>query len=439
MSQPAGTSTKPLTGSRLPLRFSLRVLLLAVTAFAIGFPAWYRWPYTEEELQYPSRRGQPDKTQPPNGRVVTTWQRQWGGGRSKNGGQWIYYDGQLNTFVTLRDGVRHGPFVNFGHSRREGMYSDGEMHGEIRRFQNDELVEVTNYHRGRKEGPYQKFHRGRIQVSGQYTNGWRDGTWVRFDESGRELAQVTYRIDREHRIYEFTRDGSTCRIVLDEQKRPTEIFLNGEVVEDRLARLLAAGQIVSRFADPINELSDIEFLETPVEDAVDFLAAKHECPMLLDPLHVDRNQTITEGVTGLPFSSTLAILTARHGLGCDFRYGCIWITSAEDAKDWRDPTGISEIEPPQDSQLANSWNRAAEIQVIDMPLAEAVKKLVERFAINVDVSAVEAADERAEKYAVTLTRKGLEFHRVLGNLLYNARCRCELRGETLVILPQEAQ
>jgi len=29
----------------LRLQFSLRLLMLALTAFAIGFPIWYRWPY----------------------------------------------------------------------------------------------------------------------------------------------------------------------------------------------------------------------------------------------------------------------------------------------------------------------------------------------------------------------------------------------------------
>jgi hypothetical protein len=34
-------------------QFSLRLLLLAVTTFAIGFPIWYRWPIEEVTLEYP--------------------------------------------------------------------------------------------------------------------------------------------------------------------------------------------------------------------------------------------------------------------------------------------------------------------------------------------------------------------------------------------------
>src|SRR5262245_8824939 len=37
----------PARRTRWGLRFSLRLLLAAFTAFAVGFPIWYRWPYQE--------------------------------------------------------------------------------------------------------------------------------------------------------------------------------------------------------------------------------------------------------------------------------------------------------------------------------------------------------------------------------------------------------
>ena len=59
---------------RWRLQFSLRVLVLALTAFAIGFPIWYRWPYREATVHR-------DSTGAVAARRITTWQRQWGGGR----------------------------------------------------------------------------------------------------------------------------------------------------------------------------------------------------------------------------------------------------------------------------------------------------------------------------------------------------------------------
>ena len=63
------------------LQFSLRLLLFAFTVFAIGFPAWYRWPYTETM----------EERDPVTGAVIATrisrWQRLYGGGRVLQGKQ----------------------------------------------------------------------------------------------------------------------------------------------------------------------------------------------------------------------------------------------------------------------------------------------------------------------------------------------------------------
>src|SRR5262245_24123007 len=97
-------------------RFSLRVLLLAVTAFAIGFPIWYRWPYEER----PPFIGARD--------VVITWQRQWGGGRV--GIQRIYFgDDSVFTYTLRNDmGQKHGPCTldDRNGCRTLGQYFDDE-------------------------------------------------------------------------------------------------------------------------------------------------------------------------------------------------------------------------------------------------------------------------------------------------------------------------
>jgi hypothetical protein len=41
-------NTSDTSRRRFSLRYSLRVLLLGLTAFAIGFPVWYRRPYEEQ-------------------------------------------------------------------------------------------------------------------------------------------------------------------------------------------------------------------------------------------------------------------------------------------------------------------------------------------------------------------------------------------------------
>src|SRR5947207_15558420 len=80
------------------LQFSLRLLLLALTAFAIGFPIWYRWPY-EEAIDNPAGAS-----------LITTWQRQWGGSRVKHGLARLVAGGAAVQSTMYRNGLRHGPY-----------------------------------------------------------------------------------------------------------------------------------------------------------------------------------------------------------------------------------------------------------------------------------------------------------------------------------------
>jgi hypothetical protein len=90
-------------------RFSLRVLLLAVTAFAIGFPIWYRWPYEEVEQLPSSFRGIPSVDE----KRATTWQRQWGGSRLKHGPERHLVNGKTQTETNYREGKKHGRYLAY--------------------------------------------------------------------------------------------------------------------------------------------------------------------------------------------------------------------------------------------------------------------------------------------------------------------------------------
>ena len=110
------------------LQFSLRLLLLAFTAFAIGFPIWYRWPFEVVTEERDSVTGVVQS------RRVSTWQRQWGGSR-----------------------VPHGPT----------------------RYTYRDLVVTSHYRHGIMHGPYTvRDAKGRQSQTGQYLNGQKEGTWV---------------------------------------------------------------------------------------------------------------------------------------------------------------------------------------------------------------------------------------------------------------------
>src|SRR5215813_10864191 len=98
------------------IQFSLKLLLVAFTAFAIGFPIWYRWPYEEVEDVSPT-----SKT-----KRVITWQRQWGGSRIKHGRERVATN--LGTFdavetTTYRNGQKHGAYqFDLGPDGLKGQY-----------------------------------------------------------------------------------------------------------------------------------------------------------------------------------------------------------------------------------------------------------------------------------------------------------------------------
>src|SRR5438128_977765 len=109
------------------LQFSLRLLLLAFTSFAIGFPIWYRWPYQDTIVQ-----------RDPAGKIwstrTITWKRQWGGGRLAHGPE----------SITVGDTTRTTEFVL---GKRHGVYT---LHDA----------------------------KGRISETGQYVDDMKEGRWV---------------------------------------------------------------------------------------------------------------------------------------------------------------------------------------------------------------------------------------------------------------------
>jgi hypothetical protein len=131
-------------------RFSLRVLLLAVTAFAIGFPIWYRWPYEEREvLAVPGPWLQTR---------VTTWQRQWGGGRIKHGSErWLIND-MICAVRTYENGRQHGPHLDYA-------VSGSGRGGKMVLARKDEPTVAGQYVNGRRNGVWTEYRRGQKQVT----------------------------------------------------------------------------------------------------------------------------------------------------------------------------------------------------------------------------------------------------------------------------------
>jgi hypothetical protein len=376
-------------------RFSLRVLLLAVTAFAIGFPIWYRWPYEEEVIQKTSG----DLLSPPGEfRTITTWQRQWGGGRKRHGTYQSFRNGVLSSVGTWRDDQFHGPyrsyFIGTKTVAEEGNYVDGEMDGVWKSY-ND--------------------HDGSLRSS---------TTWLR----GKRVGPATMGAFRGNQVH---------ALVLNEH---IVVELDGQPIDDRLGKLLAEGKIepphiVKVLKSPSGGVSS----GLPITTVTENLWRNHQVPVFVDHRHVDPNLPVTCNALDIPLSAALTVMMHEKNLACDVRYGCIWITSPSDTKNWHDPTGVAEIFPPADSLLATAWKEPVTVLASQLPLDQVLQSIAQPIEIAVDDSRIKSSGQGDTRFAVTLSVQGIPFKDALGLLLYQTRCRCKLEGETLVILPPEKE
>jgi hypothetical protein len=381
------------------LQFSLRLALVAFTAFAIGFPIWYRWPY-EEEVVRAAPGFLPTKT-------IITWRRQWGGGKLKDGPEKVLIGGAVSKITTYRNGRKHGPFTAYVVTSKAGVRTSDMANPATR---------------------------------GQYVDDWEEGVWTHTREiSGPDGGKFEWFRTWHHGVLNGPAEialwplGSKVRMVFA-AGRLKEV--NGKPARNRLFDLFeteapSRDALEQMIGQELHSLTEMQFIETALKDVIAFLRDRHSIPFELDPRVPDVNLPITKEERGMDLCSALTLLTAPHELGCDYRYGCIWITTAADAEDWHDPTGVSELKPPNGSGLARIWEEPAESYMIGKPLSDELKALAAQMVIEIDTAAIESTD-----ITVTFEAKA-PFRHVLGQLLYRTGCRCKLEGDKLIILPPE--
>ena len=218
------------------------------------------------------------------------------------------------------------------------------------------------------------------------------------------------------------------------------LCIGGKPVRNALTGLLdRPANSATKLVEKLRSSTEFDFIEVPIPAVTEFFEDRYAIPIRCDPWHVDTSQTVTAEGYGLDLVSALNLFAADHGLTCDYRYGAIWLTSPADAEGWRDPTGVADIVPPAGSQLADAWNERVVLSVKRQRLAIVLQFLAMRAGMAIDVSAVATSDRTNEPVLVRRDFFGHPLQQVLGMLLYEAGWRVKLDGETLVILPPEAQ
>jgi hypothetical protein len=381
------------------LQFSLRLLLLALTAFSVGFPIWYHWPY-EEPVERRAPKGRSAQT-------ITTWQRQWGGGRLKHGVERQVRDGRTVETTTYRSGLRHGLHEQ---GAQRGQYVDDMKEGVW-----TEPNRTATWHKGKLNGPYE------VHVEPPQFSTTPPRYWAKAGDTTWKPPQF---------------ESRTYRLVFSAGE-VTEI--NGKSVSSRLFDLLESGPMNDKVRKELKAKTNIETIEMPLKDVAAYLSDTHNISIALDPtLGLRASQPITCEYHSLDLATILTLITAEYDLACDYRFGGLWFTTPEDVKEWRDPTGVAEVRPAADSAFArNGPDDTIFVQVNNALLVDVLGSLAQNADIAIDMSRIEPAATGRPAISVTVNQRNLAIRDVLGHLLYQTGCRCRLEGETLVILPPE--
>jgi hypothetical protein len=277
---------------RSRLQFSLRLLLIAFTAFAIGFPIWYRWPFEEVEHKYTYG----DPFAPPgsstgktlNATITKTWRRTWGGGKVQHGRAVMDY--------------KRPPKKTIEH------FSNGERHG-----------------------PFEDHFNGTLTRTGLFVKGRREGTWTAYYSKGNVTYKAHWKQDRLHGPYETAFEGRRKQQFLFTEGKL--VGIDGQLVQNRLIEQLASGEvddprITGELLVPLPV--GMEFVETPLQDAVAYLQDQTGIPIVVDARRVrDVDLPLTLNVQGIDLCSALTLMTAPHNLDFEYRYGVLFLTTAE--------------------------------------------------------------------------------------------------------------
>jgi hypothetical protein len=317
-----------------------------------------------------------------------------------------------------------------------------------------------------RHGPRRIIILGRLRYLENYRDGLRHGKQERFDAEGRAYITAEFRLGRLVK------------------------FHASDEYDQRLARRVAEGTIDNeRIAKALFDDARIEFIETPLKDAIQILQDTHGIPItcqglrntvtLAEPLPPPRtpsevvrlndqmqllvpvdprvpdtaielqmlpvapelpkrpkvirqlNLPITAAVRDVPLIVALGKILQPHDLVCDYRYGMLWVAERAEADAWKDPTGVTAIVPPKDSHLAATWENNAHLEFIETPIRDALQILKDTHGVQFDVSHLPSGP-----ISVTCNYPHLPFRHCLGAMLDGTDLQAQLDGETIVIALQ---
>jgi hypothetical protein len=436
-------------------QFSLRALLL-VMAVAGGALAIYRWPWEEAiertyQIPVPNSEAKQTVTE-----IVqrVTYHRDWRGRPVKHGRTLLFSDNVLYQEEHYYEGILHGlkrAINRAGQTTEEKHYRDGKLHGPYRSgdgttwiwhgtFVNNQwhgewsgLCKPNSYPQpftlriagdGSAQFPWQHFSPNPLAVQSNWRHGVRHGSW-------------TWR----------TLDGKLVHTA--EYDRGDLVRWNGEPVVEQFSKWFAeaAGQAPLLLAELTNA-STAEWRNWSN------YGNKHLCFRFGDGdqlvIHLDgiaRKELQLPTESNGHFVPALCEIAARNQLRFDYRYGALWlIPHSSAAEPFVDRTGVLQINFAENSRHKRDWDEPIMVTSCQGDVDQCVEHLLAQTTLKYEPLARRnraAVQSPVFEERLTLGLRAIDAHLfkrrrrdALAYVLFVTGCRCELRGDTLHILPQ---
>lgn len=115
-------------------------------------------------------------------------------------GTWVIYQGEGGypaKIASYVNGKYNGPYVEFdgfGQISLRASYKNNQLHGNVAKFTNGNLVQESTYKNGILDGVYKEYSRsGGIQKEINYKEGKLDGPFRYYDENGKINLEYNYK------------------------------------------------------------------------------------------------------------------------------------------------------------------------------------------------------------------------------------------------------
>lgn len=399
--------------SSLRLQFSLKWLLIGLTAAAVGVAIWARWPFAVETkfetslwLEGAERTERGSVARMRSSREVAYYHRLLGGKQVQHGTSELFGEsGKRLVLRTYREGVLHGEYREWysgGQERSKGTYFRGWKDGEWEFLRQPRFAHTKDNFRN-----VQTWQRGIPQ-----------GEWRWEDGNGKVHLRALYERGRVTHVNEVAVIDWIDRICRDLPPGP----LNDDWREFHRSH-----------ANP----GYPEWMRDSHARVVSFaIEYDHDLKPAIPPADLRKFQNI-------PLAVELAWELHQTGRAAARRYNCLFITTPDRANSAFDPTGVAQLRPEPGSELDRMLARETENHD-DPPSGH-------KYYTN--FSSLDVLEHLKQKIGLPLDegtklqRMGLSMQAawngerclvrdLLGRALHNGHCRCEIQDSKIVILPQ---